>query len=91
MEEFYYKVNDDCMSGDRILRNDIVLVCQTQNVAPDDIAVIARKDDISMLILRRVEMLGSTYKLTPSNPDMKPEICDVILLVGKVTRTNVSA
>lgn len=87
MREFYYKVNDDSMSGDRIFINDEVLIRETTDVSINDICAIANEVDISKLDLRRIEERDGKFLLTASNSEVKTEMRSSILLVGKIIMT----
>ncbi|TYP67389.1 LexA family protein [Paenibacillus methanolicus] len=86
MGKFFYRVNDDGMSGDYIHDGDLVLISETQYVSPNEISAIASDLDISRILLRRVTTDGSVYILVPSNPEYELESREEILVVGKVIK-----
>lgn len=88
MGEFYYRISDDSMSGDRIYLGDEVLVQETQMVLENDICAIACESDISQLQFRRIKEYDDGFLLTPSNPEMKAKMQEAILVVGKVIMTH---
>lgn len=87
MSEFYYRVNDDSMSGDRIYSGDEVLIRESMDISINDICAIVNEVDISKLDLRRIKEQDGKFLLTASNFEVRPEIRDSILLVGKIIMT----
>lgn len=84
MSEFYYRVKDDSMTGDRIFCGDEVLVRVTETVTKNDICAIMSEVDISQLEFRRIENQSGGYLLIPSNPEVRRETRDKIHIVGKI-------
>lgn len=84
MREFYYRVNDDSMSGDRIYLGDEVLIRETTDVSDKDICVIANETDISKIDIRRITEREGMIIVTASNPEIMPEMRDSVLIIGKV-------
>jgi SOS-response transcriptional repressor LexA len=82
-DRLHFLVKDDGMIGDRILKGDTVLFNCQNEVFSDEIAVVAYG---TKLTLRRVEKIGSRYKLIPSNPVLLPEMHDKIVIFGRVIK-----
>ncbi|ASA22050.1 LexA family protein [Paenibacillus donghaensis] len=90
MNEFYYRVGDDSMTGDRLYPGDYVLVQEADTYQIRDICAIARVSDISQLDFRRVERKGGVYKLVPSNPAFSEEDREAVFIVGRVAHTYIN-
>lgn len=84
MSEFLYGVRDNSMSGDRIRKDDVVLIKQTQDHETQNIYAIAHESDISKLDLRRIRRQKDGYELIASNPKIPNEFRKTILVVGKI-------
>jgi SOS-response transcriptional repressor LexA len=87
---FAYRVNDDAMSGDRILKGDIVIVAIQENSSPNDIAVVSFTGETASL--RRVKKVNEMCMLIPSNPSIQPELVlfDEVCIYGIVTEVKFS-
>lgn len=87
MADFYYRVKDACMSGDRIHKGDKVLIRESQDVSPHDIsAIIAGADPTKLTLCRVKTMMDGTFALMSSNPESKTEFRKEICIIGKVVR-----
>ncbi|MEK3658205.1 S24 family peptidase [Paenibacillus sp. FSL F4-0236] len=82
MGEFYYRVTDNDMCGDRIFSGDTVLIRESRTYLPSDICAIANEHDISQLNFRRIDDRDNGYLLTASNIEIETEMRDTILVVG---------
>lgn len=90
MGKFSYRVTDDSMSGDRIYIGGVIIIEETQTYLPNDICAIANQSDISKIDLRRVEEMEQGYRLIASNPDLKDEFREFVMVVGKVITADIS-
>lgn len=81
---FALRVKGDSMIGDFIADGDIVICVKQKEVYPHEIAVVAVNGDEATL--KRVKIKGDIAVLSPSNPQMQPQILDVsqIEILGKV-------
>lgn len=75
-------VRDDGMSGDRLYKGDTVEVVEADFTSNDILAISTKTG----LLCRRMQPIGESYLLITSNPDMKNEICEHVLVLGKVAR-----
>jgi SOS-response transcriptional repressor LexA len=81
--QFYFRVTDNGMSGDRIYTGDTVLIDTHIEFLSHDIVAIAFE---SRLILRRMKKIGQKYITIPSNPDVLPEAIEKAVILGKVIK-----
>lgn len=81
---FAFRVQDDSMSGDRILKGDVVVAVTQSSVEPNEIAVVSLGEDFATL--KRVKQQDNLCILIPSNPSMQPEIvpCEQVHILGKL-------
>ncbi|MBW4083566.1 hypothetical protein HYD27_19605 [Paenibacillus sp. S150] len=84
MGKFSYRATDNSMSGDRIYIGDVLIIEETQSYLPNEICAIANQSDISMLEFRRVEETETGHRLKASNIEIKEEIREHVIIVGRV-------
>lgn len=85
MGGFFYVVNDDSMSGDRIHTGDRLFIKDTVVIQENEISAIAEETDVSLLKFRRVIKQNNGFLLVPSNPKFEVEFKNNLLVVGRVT------
>lgn len=90
MNEFYYQVGDDSMSGDRLNLGDYVLVQEADAYDIRDICAIVSKTDISQLEFRRIEQKDGMHILVPSNPAFSEEAREAVFIVGRAVLTYIN-
>lgn len=90
MGKFSYRVTDDSMSGDRMYIGSVIIIEETQTYLPNDVCAIANQSDISKIDFRRIEETEQGYRLIASNPDLKEEFREFILVVGKVITAEIN-
>ncbi|SCW40174.1 Peptidase S24-like [Paenibacillus tianmuensis] len=83
-EGFALYVNEDSMSGDRIMGGDLVVVAKQNEARPNDITAVAVKNQ--EIILRRVKLHGDMMVLVPSNTEYEPLLVPAkdVRIIGKV-------
>jgi SOS-response transcriptional repressor LexA len=79
-----YKMPDDSMSGDRIMKGDIIMIEKISEISPRDI-VLVNHDKLEYPTLRRMEKQKDGYLLIPSNPFFPKQNFCGITLIGKVS------
>ncbi|WP_160646263.1 S24 family peptidase [Chengkuizengella marina] len=79
-----YHIENNDMSGDRIMKGDEVIISVQDSITEKDIALVSINNEQE--VLRRVKQVGKNCMLTPSNPHIQPELipCEDIKIIGKV-------